>query len=88
MSTNFPNQDNRPENNSTSTALAPTSQQGTSLRVIQAQPEIVKQAPKPSDILHGFRRRWGWALLAGVMASTIAVAAGWIMIPVTYYTEA
>ena len=88
MSTNFPNQDRRPENNSTSTALAPVTQQGTALRVIQPQPEIVKQAPKPSDILHGFRRRWGWALLAGVMASTIAVAAGWIMIPVTYYTDA
>lgn len=88
MSTNFQPQDKRSENISQATSLVAVTPQNTSLRVIQQQPEIVKQPPKPSDLLNGFRRRWGWAILAGIMASAIAVAVGWIIIPVTYSTDA
>lgn len=89
MSTNFQSQNNQSsEGLPGGTALVPSSPQSKAVAVIRQQPEIVKSALRPVDIIHGFRRRWGWAVLTGILLSAITIAVGWFLIPIQYHTDA
>ena len=54
----------------------------------QAQPEILKVAPRPIDLVYALRRRWGWALGLGILAAAGTAVAAWFLIPVNYRATA
>ncbi|NQT36522.1 MAG: hypothetical protein HQ581_03480, partial [Planctomycetes bacterium] len=52
------------------------------------QPEILSVSPRPVDLLHALRRRWGWALGLGLLVTTTAVIVAMLVIPTNYTSSA
>lgn len=51
-------------------------------------PEILRTTPRPIDFVYALRRRWGWALVLGLIAAGTAAALAWFLIPVNYTATA
>ena len=54
----------------------------------RVRPEILSITPRPIDLAYALRRRWGWALGAGLVCAVATVAVAWLAIPVNYTAKA
>lgn len=52
------------------------------------QPDILKSTPRPIDLVYALRRRWGWALAAGIVLAAASALVAWFAIPVNYTATA